>query len=1362
MPQFDPNTARAVSGGFNPNTARALNEDNQSNFGMSTPLFQTDTSLLPAGFLNRQRTSGVADLLTNKQRYEPTDTTVQPSSIQTMQGSINPETDNSPNMWNAFVGGLKAPFQQIGQESQQAAVENAQGKGALNDLLNRGKLALDVIMSPISAVLGGTTEALGSTGQVGKTIATGANNIFNLPFEAVKSISSFTGLGSDAEKIAKEMGMTPEETKKAGDLIQNLAGLYLYGKLGEGVKGVLNKTDAGLPEIKKAPEQLVNERVNEVLNPEIPKEETNIPTVQQITEPTKTTIPQGKQPYEMTKDEMLSKIFNKNYGKGKDGLYYPKKNGVVDDINYRGRDALDFRNRFERDISRHKNTIEQALKEGKQVPQEVLKDYPDLADKYKATKPEQPQVNPEQVNPQTGFTENVLQNIESRTPKESVQNIDLNNIKTEEQLKQEFIKQKNITKAKFDKLPLNDKSGLNQEFRNYVNDYKKSVQDELVRKSNEGKEQSRLETEKLNKQFEQDAINAESQMPIDERIQSKIDRGAKLTPEENQYFQENQYAPKGFKYDVEGNLQKIRGQQNLFNPEGTKIEPNETQKLLNDVSGTNLYGTVIPLTLNPKEIKETAKANYDALKQTGAKMGEFASEKIGEKVQSTRRVLVGIKRSLSESPQDVQQAKDIMYKHHQLIRDAAFVGRKLKIDFEKMVGEQKDSRGNVTVEPITPERKTLMMDAFEQPEKYYNQLTTREKEIVDTFRDKANTIQKYVENTGIFDKSTLGKNPNYIFHWWEDKKTGEPYAPIYGQFSKGAPQLKERVIPTYEQGRSAGLKPATDNLGELMGYSLQGITRAAETRNMFKSLAQLEADGEGMMKRSSRSSQAKPLRVLESWGQLVKQHQTDGYIRYDHPALDKTMVFKNKDGNTVMLKGAVGIKQELYPFVKAYFESPNYGSVSKWMFGFKTLKLMGGFHIFSLNFQSLAGSPGVAKIPIYNVINGLKEIKGMGDDLRLLYRNGLELHGYADTGNYQSILEGKGLLRRTLRASSDFTFNVVHPGIKAFTATHVFDDLNTKLENKLNRPLTPEEKNINAKKAVNYTDRLFSGEDKKAQVLQTNEWMAKNWYSPEAAKKWQMTLLSPTWQKEHLGMLKDVIKSISVDIKKPESYLYRRYLYGALSIYGISNLYNYYMTAHMDGKGKFMWENPNAFTVRVPWNKANGEAEYMHPLKSIFEIPELLSDPIGKAINKLSPPIRTVADAYKDIREKKPKLTVAINAAENLTLPISGSMIGKSNEPWQSQVSSVIGSPVYGAPKQSNLEKAGLEDSKEIKSIKTQEKKVEELKKKILEGESGSSEYRKEYSKLKYMKVKSRDWGKYQRFLKKQQREINQKLYKSK
>ena len=535
-----------------------------------------------------------------------------------------------------------------------------------------------------------------------------------------------------------------------------------------------------------------------------------------------------------------------------------------------------------------------------------------------------------------------------------------------------------------------------------------------------------------------------------------------------------------------------------------------------------------------------------------------------------------------------------------------------------------------------------------------------------------------------------------MFQWWKNPKTGEPYYPMYGRVAKGAPQLKQRKIESYEAGIEKGLVPASKNPAELIANSAVALSRAAASRTMLKALMSTESDIDGALLRSARSTEAKPLRIIESWKKLKDQNLTDGYVRFHHFALDKPLVFRSKTGATFMVKGDIGVQKELFPYVKAYIENPTYGAFSKLNFATKSLKLMSGFHVLSLSWQSIAGSPGMSKIPIYNVLRGLSQIKDGGETLKMLYRNGLELRGYADVGQkYGSIfeqMEQSKILRipaKILQATQKFTFDVVHPGIKVNTAFNVFDNLVSNKESRLERPLNESEKDEIAKHTVNYVNRLFSGEDYRTALLQTNQWMAKYFYSPDYRKYWQAALISPQWQKAHIGMVQDIAGSIFTKKgrAKPTASLYRQYFMNALAIYGVANLYNYIETKNMDGKGKLMFQNEgNAFGVRAPYNDPDGRKVYFRPLKSIFEVPELLADPIGKTLSKLAPWITTVARQINPLNRNKYKGWAGVPArikdvAKDLLAPMAVSTITDKSKATPSKYLSIIGLPTAKSPK---------------------------------------------------------------------------------
>lgn len=566
--------------------------------------------------------------------------------------------------------------------------------------------------------------------------------------------------------------------------------------------------------------------------------------------------------------------------------------------------------------------------------------------------------------------------------------------------------------------------------------------------------------------------------------------------------------------------------------------------------------------------------------------------------------------------------------HNKNQREAVYVGMQLVKDFNKL--------------KIATERQELITLALTNPEKYLPQLTTSEQATYKFLKPWRDQVQKFAIDADLLDP--IKAKENYMFNWWIDPKTNKPFNPKYGQFSKDAPQLKARVFQTREEGIAAGYKPATSNPAELINLTLQSLTNAGRNREFLKSIASIESDIPNNLFRSGTSKVAKPLRVIESWSKLNEQQLTDGYVKYSHDALSKPIVYKDSNGVLHSVKGDIGIQKDIFPYVKAYMEEPTFNNYDKFNFATKSLKLMSGFHIMSLQWQAVAGAPGLSKLPFYNVIKGLRQIEQGGENLRILYRNGLELKGFADIGGshknaLEALAETKyGKIPGTiLTATQKFTFDIVHPGIKTNTALHVYEnmvkDLKASLNDGINEViLTQAQKEGLAHQTVKYVDRLYSGEDYKTAMLNSGAWMAKYFYSPAARKMWQRGLISPQWQKAHIGIVGDIGKAFTPKYwKNPESKLYRGYFYNALGIYGVANLYNFAMTKHMDGEGKFMFQNDgaNAFSIRAPYNDPDGRKVYFRPLKSIFEVPELADDLVGRVIAKAAPMVAAIAGQIK-------------------------------------------------------------------------------------------------------------------------------------
>jgi hypothetical protein len=420
---------------------------------------------------------------------------------------------------------------------------------------------------------------------------------------------------------------------------------------------------------------------------------------------------------------------------------------------------------------------------------------------------------------------------------------------------------------------------------------------------------------------------------------------------------------------------------------------------------------------------------------------------------------------------------------------------------------------------------------------------------------------------------------------------------------------------------------------------------------MIKELYHIPADPGITIKRTARGKKA-VAGIIERWDLLSKQGLTEEYTRFDNPYLDKPIVIPLPEGEGVrILKGAIGVRNELYPFIKNYFERPDYGRFEQLNFATKSLKLgFSFFHHVSLGMQELAHG----RIPFKNIPFGQRLMKEGGAEMRLLHKEGLEIKGYEDI-NYNRLFTvpektafGRNMnralrvLQYPITQGARFLFQYIQPGMKSAFA---YNEYVKGLPKALEEGLTKEQW---ARKTVKAADGFFSGEDAVRGSLESWRITAKLYFNPAGRRIFQAGFLSPTWQREHLlvagrvaqsALPKALREKLGIDMSTPEAHIYRRYFAGALTLYAAANMYNYYMTKKLDGEGKFMFQNEGGkfFQVRAPFNypkdKNGVEAKaWIRPLKSIFEVPEFLhgvfakEDPLTKVSYKLSPWIKATAE----------------------------------------------------------------------------------------------------------------------------------------
>jgi hypothetical protein len=568
----------------------------------------------------------------------------------------------------------------------------------------------------------------------------------------------------------------------------------------------------------------------------------------------------------------------------------------------------------------------------------------------------------------------------------------------------------------------------------------------------------------------------------------------------------------------------------------------------------------------------------------------------------------------------VESAKEAMAEHHTKIREPELLTYLFEHEFKKAVPDKA--------------RQELILHSLQQRRQHkgYTELTPQEQGVLKWVEIEADRLAKYVKDNeiiaeGITDQFSE-KGNRYLFQWWRDP-TGKARKSKYGKFAKTAPQFKQRTHATYEAGIEAGLEPVTTNVGRIIGETWQAVVRAHESQQMHNSMAKINVLDANMQMKRSKGGQPKPARFIEKWADLEEAGLADEYVREVDHFWGKATTYIPAEGAkpAQISRTPIGIHKQLYPFWKAYKDSPSYGKFAKFVFTTKSMKLFSFFHPVQLGVNQAA----TGRVPFTGIIKGKKLWTEGNETIRLLHKHGLEMPGRYEDINYGDLFKFKGetlagkvgnVLLKPVEWNAKLIFNQIQPGMKTVFAYGKFNKLWPKYQRK---GLSID---VCARDVVKAADQFFSGEDYKRAMLETNKYMARYYFSAGARKGWQMSLISPTWQRENIILVKNVLKSMvpeplveKMGLQKlgPSASIYRRYLGAAIGLYGAANLYNWMATKEMDGKGEMMWQNPKPFGVRMLWNSPEytttdkngkerkhpgGKPVYWRPFKTIVEVPE--------------------------------------------------------------------------------------------------------------------------------------------------------------
>lgn len=682
--------------------------------------------------------------------------------------------------------------------------------------------------------------------------------------------------------------------------------------------------------------------------------------------------------------------------------------------------------------------------------------------------------------------------------------------------------------------------------------------------------------------------------------------------------------------------------------------------------------------------------------ETFKAVGETVTKGIVAARKATDKLMAGVEAD-PVTKKGVLAGKELMIDHDRQVRWAESTHQLLKKTYNDFI-------------PDAASQKRIL-NAVNQPGRpdLFTKLSPQEQGAARWMIEELNKQREYNRKYEIVTEAELPVGVRYIKGWYKNPETGKAYSGKYGKFSKGLPEAHQKKYPTYESAEKAGIEAVTYNLGDIVGEGWESLIRAHAAREMFNGLAKIQADNKTMIPKSKGK---RPSMIIEDWGVLSRHGLTGDYVRATdmgpnvRQALERRMAIPGNEGNVTIVAKDVGVHKAIADHVRAYVENPTYGKLSELNFMSKSLKLgVSVFHPMMLGWQEAAN----LRIPFKNIPRGLKIRKELGPEVRLLHQEGLELFkGYEDVGYRNRFFEGSNIwskagniVTKPVTIMRDFIFDIVQPGMKISFA---FDKLHLLLPKYLKGTgITPQQAIADfaagkrvypkvlecARDVVRKADGHFSGEHYKRALLETNRMMVRSYFSPEVRKAWQASLISPTWQREHLLVAKDVAKSLIPNkvLRKmgmreigPIRHEYQKYLGGALGIVAGVNLYNYMMTEKMDGKGKHLWQNPDSygFAVRAPWNSVKGEPVYFRPLKSLFEVAEFLDKPRQKFSYKLAPWISVLANIFwpdhyhKEVKEWGDVPAKVGEVAEELALPISASQWKSYAEGYKSPESAAM------------------------------------------------------------------------------------------
>lgn len=590
-------------------------------------------------------------------------------------------------------------------------------------------------------------------------------------------------------------------------------------------------------------------------------------------------------------------------------------------------------------------------------------------------------------------------------------------------------------------------------------------------------------------------------------------------------------------------------------------------------------------------------------------------------------------------------------------------------------------------------------------------LTLEEQKAATIARDVYNQVGQQALQAGVLTDFL----ENYVNHEWKPTpKREELLKQMHEAFNKQpnmSPKDRHaltRKFTSLAEGKAAGLEPISEDVNTLIDTYIKSITRAMANKNLLESLKETKGpDGQSLVQRAGKApysyvpmshSQLSSYRVHPSIAPSLEfLYHTQGSnaivqaVESMNTALKRVQVSLSLFHAKSLIDAAAGAMEFTHPI-------RNLIDIAKAAFGTSRgheAYLKGGMgddidHLI----RSLKITPRAGTLPVEDVTSGFYE------GLKTL-QNSMD-SAIPGVGKYTV-----GPVIQLSKALDHLLWENLHSGLKLVVGMNSLERLRRSYARDFERnpnaeiPSTAEL----ADRAASYTNDIFGGLNwrRLADDAQT-KWgreVANGLANPTARRIGQVMIFAPDWTYSTVrSVVKAIGKGSGVEgLLRPKQVadLHRLYLIRSAFIY--ATLYN---GINMALSGHPIWGNkrngkPEPFLVDL------GNGEWAQANKHAMEVPNLVMHPAKWAMGKLGNIPSEIAEQalgkeYLSPDYMPPMKEGRLAHAAKRILPFSGTSYLEQGP--KEAISSALGVPIYGHPKESTYEEMQAKKQKQQEQSK--------------------------------------------------------------